>query len=75
MEVKIGIADVSREVTVTTEDNSDELVARLHQALEAGGLFEIIDDKGRRVVIPAARVAYLDLGAEDVRPVGFGSLR
>ena len=32
-----------------------------------------IDLKGRKVLIPAAQVAYVDLGAENARPVGFGA--
>ena len=34
----------------------------------------LIDDKGRKVLIPAAQVAYVDLGAEHARAVGFGAL-
>lgn len=74
MEVKIGIADVARELAVRTEADADQLVADLGRALTDGGLFELTDEKGRRVVVPAARVAYLDLGSADERPVGFGTL-
>lgn len=74
MEVKIGIADVARELTVKTETAPEDLVATLASAVEGGGLFELTDVKGRRVVVPAARIAYLDLGAADERPVGFGAV-
>lgn len=74
MEVKIGIVDVARELAVKTEVPADELVETLGRALKGGGLFELTDEKGRRVVVPAARVAYLDLGTADERPVGFGTL-
>lgn len=74
MDVKIGIADVARELTVKTELPADEVVAALGSALDGGGLFELTDDKGRRVVVPAAKVAYVDLGAADERPVGFGAV-
>lgn len=75
MEVKIGIADVARELTVNSEATPDELVAQLQEALAGTGLLTLTDDKGRRVIVPAARIAYLDLGATDARPVGFGALR
>ncbi|MCC2592800.1 DUF3107 domain-containing protein [Tessaracoccus sp. OS52] len=74
MEVKIGIADVPRELTVRTESGADELVAALSSAVADSGLFELTDTKGRRVVVPAAKVAYLDLGAVEERPVGFGAV-
>lgn len=74
MEVKIGIADVPREVTVRTETTADDVVQALSTAVEGGGLFELTDAKGRRVVVPASRIAYVDLGAADERPVGFGAV-
>lgn len=75
MEVKIGITDAPREVTVNVTDSADDLIAALKSAAQDdNGLFEVTDGKGRRVVVPAARVAYLDLGAPDARPVGFGAV-
>lgn len=74
MDVRIGISDVAREMTLRTTQTGDELVAALGAALESNSLFEVTDEKGRRVLIPAAKVGYLDLGTEDSRPVGFGSL-
>lgn len=74
MEVKIGIVDVARELSVRTQAQPEELLSALSAALESGGLFELTDEKGRRVFVPAARVAYLDLGAADERPVGFGAV-
>ncbi len=32
------------------------------------------DERGRKVLIPAAKIAYVDLGEENARHVGFGSV-
>lgn len=72
MEIKIGISDVPRDVTIETEATAEEITARLTEAIEKQSLFELADAKGRRVVVPAAKIAYLDLGAPSARPVGFG---
>ena len=74
MEVRIGISDVAREVTLRTKMSSDELVEQLKTAVAENTLFELIDEQGRRVVVPASKVAYLDLGSSDVRAVGFGAV-
>lgn len=74
MEIKIGITDVAREVTITTDMHADAVVAALRTAQAKNDLFEIEDDRGRVVVVPADRIGYLDLGASDSRPVGFGSV-
>ncbi len=74
MDVKIGINESSRELQVRTTATAEEIKASLLAALKNDELFELVDEKGRAVVIPAANVAYLDLGAVEERPVGFGAL-
>jgi hypothetical protein len=36
------------------------------------GVLALTDDKGRRFLVQAARIAYVEIGAADVRRVGFG---
>lgn len=74
MEVKIGVVHVNRDVVVETDESADELASRLERALADGSTFYVLDPRGRRVIVPAAKVAYLDLGAETSRPVGFGAI-
>ncbi len=74
MEVRIGISDVSREVTLRTEANADDVIEALNKAIADNSVFEMTDAQGRRVVVPASKVAYLDLGSPDVRAVGFGAV-
>lgn len=74
MEIKLGIADVSREVTLETDASTEEVTAALGAALENDGIFELTDTKGRKVLVPARRVGYVELGSSIARPVGFGSV-
>ncbi len=74
MEVRIGISDVAREVTLRTEATADDVLESLGKAIAENSLFEMTDAQGRRVVVPAAKVAYLDLGSTDIRAVGFGAV-
>ncbi len=74
MEIRIGIVDVPREVSITSEETSETIIAALKAARENGGTLELTDPKGRRLVVPADRIGYLDLGAPDSRPVGFGAV-
>lgn len=74
MEIKIGIQHVARELTVETEATAAEVEADLRKALTDGTLIALTDEKGRKVLVPADKVAYFDLGQEHARPVGFGSI-
>ena len=74
MEIKVGITHVNREVAVESEATADEISAALTEAITKGGVLTLVDEKGRKVLIPAAGIAYVDLGSEHVRPVGFGTI-
>ena len=74
MEIKIGIQHVVRELTVETEETAASIEASLRKALADDGVVALTDEKGRKVLVPAAKIAYIDLGQDKVRPVGFGAL-
>lgn len=72
MEVKIGVVDSPRELLVTSADSPDQVEALVTDVL--GGkqsLLTLVDDKGRRFVVPAGRIAYVEIGPGDSRRVGF----
>jgi hypothetical protein len=72
VEVKIGVADSPRELTVSTADSPDEIEALVGEALRnTQGMLTLVDDKGRRYMVPASRVAYVEIGPADSRRVGF----
>jgi Protein of unknown function (DUF3107) len=71
VEVKIGVADSPRELVVTSAQSQDEVDALVAEALSSQGLLRLIDEKGRRYVIPSARVAYVEIAPGDSRRVGF----
>lgn len=72
MEVKIGVADSGRELLVTTDQSPDEVEARVTDALQHNdGLLTLVDEKGRRFIVPTAKVAYVQIAPADTRRVGF----
>lgn len=72
MEVKIGVQNASRELTVDSPSSSEEIEAAVQAGLEAG-LFSLTDTKGRRVFVPADKLAYVEVGSPSVGQVGFRS--
>lgn len=74
MEIKVGIQHVAREITVETEETAAEVEKNLLKALADDTILTLTDAKGRKVLVPVDKIAYVDLGQEHVRPVGFGTL-
>ncbi|WP_026422312.1 DUF3107 domain-containing protein [Actinokineospora inagensis] len=72
MEVKVGVADTVRELVLTSKQTPDEVEALVADALKnPQGQLVLTDEKGRRYIVPAARVAYVEIGTSDAHKVGF----
>jgi hypothetical protein len=76
VEVKVGIQHVSREIVVESADSASDVEKELMSSIGAGGdgVFTLSDERGRKVLIPVSKIAYVDLGEENARHVGFGAV-
>ena len=76
MEVKIGVQHANRELVLESEQSPDEVQDLVAEALSGknGGLLQLTDEKGRRVIVPADRLAYIEIGEVSIRRVGFGAI-
>jgi hypothetical protein len=73
VDVKIGVAESPRELVVASAQTPDEIEALVSDALKnPSGLLSLVDEKGRRYVMPAARISYVEIAPADTRKVGFG---
>lgn len=73
MEVKIGVTDSTRELVLTSAQTPSEVEELVTAALSKGSdVLRLTDEKGRRYLIQAAKIAYIEIGVADTRRVGFG---
>jgi hypothetical protein len=76
VDVRIGIVQTVKELEVELEDSADRdaVMAEIEEALKNDSVLWLTDKKGRRVAVPAAKVAYVEVGAPSSdRRVGFGA--
>lgn len=72
MEVKIGVQHTPRELVVESAQTPEEVQQLVADAISGGeGLLTLEDEKGRRVVVPAAKIAYVEIAEAETRRVGF----
>ena len=75
MEVKIGVQHAPRELVLESEQSPAEVEEAVAAALSGkSNLLQLVDEKGRRLLIPADRLAYVEIGEESSRRVGFGAV-
>ncbi len=76
MDVRVGVIQTAKEIHIELPDgvDQDKLIADVEAALSAdSGVLWLTDRKGRRVGVPAGKVAYIEVGSPaDERRVGFG---
>ena len=72
MEVKIGVQNVAREIVLESSQTADEVAGAVDSALSGAATLRLTDDKGRLIVVPTSGIAYVEIGAEETRRVGFG---
>ncbi|MER7925032.1 MULTISPECIES: DUF3107 domain-containing protein [unclassified Streptomyces] len=75
MEVKIGVLHTPREIVLETGQSAEEVEQAVAEALTGKSpLLSLVDEHGRKVLVPADRLAYVELGEAAPRKVGFGAL-
>ena len=71
MEVKIGVQHAARELIVETDETLENVEKMVAEAVSSDGVISITDHKGRKVIVPAAKLAYIELGGGVAGQVGF----
>ena len=72
MDIKIGIRQSTREISFESAQTAAEVESLVAAALEAGSkVLKLVDNKGRLYVVPTDALAYVEIGEEETRRVGF----
>lgn len=72
MEIRIGITNTGRELNFETNESAADVKKAVAAALDAGATHvTFIDAKGTSYIVPTASLAYVELGTEETRRVGF----
>ena len=72
MEIRIGITNSGRELNFESSESADVQKKSISTALDAGAThLTFSDTKGDSYIVPTAGLAYIELGTEEARRVGF----
>ena len=74
MDIRIGIANSPREINFETAQTAGEVEKTVIAALDAKSTcISLTDDKGKVYLVPTASLAYIEIGSDVSRRVGFVS--
>ena len=75
MDVRIGVTQAPRELTIELPDDEREDAEKQIEAALTGAVdvLWLVDKRGKRLGVPAAKIAYIEVGTNDGdRRIGFG---
>jgi hypothetical protein len=72
LEIKIGLRNLGRELSFESEQSAQDVEQTIANAIDGGSkLIKLVDNKGKLFIIPVDALGYVEVGAEEVRRVGF----
>lgn len=71
MDIRIGIQNSPREISFECNDSVDSVESTIASAVSAHSVIRLTDVKGSVYLVPADTLAYVELGTEETRRVGF----
>ncbi|MGZ0710483.1 DUF3107 domain-containing protein (plasmid) [Coraliomargarita sp. W4R53] len=72
MEIRIGIANTGRELSFETNETAAAVKKSVASALDSGATHvSFTDVKGNSYIVPSAGLAFIEIGTEESRRVGF----
>jgi Cu/Ag efflux protein CusF len=71
VEVRIGVQFAARELIVESNEDASAVESQIAQAVTAGGVLTLTDVKGKKVLVPAEKIAYVEIGTATLGTVGF----
>jgi hypothetical protein len=72
VEVKIGVQYAPRELVLESAQTASDVVNAVTEALSGeSGVLDLVDEKGKRIIVPAAKLAYVEIDESVARKVGF----
>lgn len=72
MDIKIGLADSPRELTLRLSEEAGDVFATIESAIAQNTpTLRLVDEKGREYLVRTDRIAYVERGSATAHSVGF----
>ena len=74
MEVKIGVQNTNRELVLDSSESSDDVAKTVTASLSGDEKVLVLSDsKGRKIIVPSDKLAYVEIGTSTIGQVGYRS--
>jgi hypothetical protein len=75
VEIRIGVQGATRELVMDVSLTADDVSKAVSDALrKTENVLDLVDERGRRVLVPGDKIAFVEIGEPEVRRVGFAAI-
>jgi hypothetical protein len=72
VDIRIGIANSPREISFESSEAQADIEKIVAAALDSKSTYlRLTDNKGKAYIVPTASLAYVEIGSEESRRIGF----
>ena len=72
--VRVGISETSQELHFEVSHEASKVAALAQESINNGKTLELTDIKDRVILVPAAKISYIEIGDTTDQKVGFTAL-
>jgi Protein of unknown function (DUF3107) len=73
VEIRINVQDATREIVLESNQTPEDVAKLINKAVDSGEILTLVDEKGRRVIVPGDKIAFVEIGAHSAGRVGFAT--
>jgi hypothetical protein len=75
VEVKIGVHNATRELVLESGQSPADIEKAVREAMtDQEGLLDLVDERGKRLLVRTEHLTYVEIGEPVERRVGFGTV-
>jgi len=71
MEIRISVQHASRDLILEVDEDVTKISKTIADSMTKGDLLDLTDAKGRRVIVPTSKLAFIEFGIPSATKVGF----
>lgn len=73
VEIRINVQNSTREIVLESNQTPEDVAKLINKAVDANEILTLVDEKGRQIIVPGDKIAFVEIGAQSAGRVGFAT--
>lgn len=73
VEIRINVQNSTREIVLESNQTPEDVAKLINKAVGSNEILTLVDEKGRQIIVPGDKIAFVEIGAQSAGRVGFAT--